>query len=212
MQYFKIATLIVLSFGLVPQRSVAQAQKTAQFDAVRDFSAQSNPNGTWSYGYVTSWGTPFILDDSSGSTWPGISAWWPSQLGPPPDVSHNDTKKQICDETWCIPPKFLHLHPGPNYEIDVLRWTAPDSGTYVFRVKFEGLDWAGPSTIFYIVQDSQEVLLQAPVDTYKQVAKWNPKPIKLTQGETIDFMVAVGDHYWCDSTGVAVRISERQKQ
>jgi len=214
MKFFKVVFLAILSLVLTSE-SVSQRQnlpqKLPQFDAVADWSAQSNPNGTWSYGYMTSWGAPFTLDDAFGSNWPGVSGWWPSQIGPPPDVSHNDTKKQVCGETWCIPPKFLHLHPGPNGEIDVLRWTAPDSGTYTFRVKFEGLDWLAPSTIFYIVQDSQEVLLQAPVDSYKQVAKWNPKPIKLAQGETIDFMVAVGDHYYCDSTGVAVRIWKRLK-
>jgi hypothetical protein len=208
MQWFRIVALGTLSFGLVFQTNVAQA-KLPQFDAVRDWSAESNPNGTWSYGYVTSWGVPFKLDDASGSNWAGVSAWWPSQVGPPPDVSRNDTKKQVCAETWCIPPKFLHLHPGPNGELSVLRWTAPESRKYVFRVAFEGLDWAFPtSTTFYIVQDSQGLLLQAPVNSYKQVAKWAPRPMRLVAGETIDFMVDWGQdgNYYGDSTGVAVKI------
>jgi hypothetical protein len=213
MKFFKVVGLAILSLILTSQ-SVAQRQnlpqKPPQFDAVKDWSAQSNPNGTWSYGYVTSWGATFTLYEVSGSNWPGIS-FWVRQLGVPPDVGHNDTKKQICGETWCIPPKYLHFHPGPDGEISVLRWTAPDSATYTFRVRSEGLDWLAPSTIFYIVQNSQEVLLQAPVNSYKQAAKWNPKPIRLTQGETIDFMVAVGDHYYCDSTGVAVKIWEHRE-
>jgi len=217
MEFHRIIGLVVLSFSLASPAIVAQAQmpqSLPQFDAVRDWSPQSNPNGTWSYGFTAFWGMPFQFDDLSGSNWAGVSAWWPSQVGPPPDVSHNDTKKQICGETWCIPPKYLHLHPGPNGEISVLRWTAPASRTYVFRVKFEGLDWAFPtSTTFYAVQDSQAVLLEAPINSYKLVSKWNPKPMKLTQGENIDFMVDWGQdgNYFGDSTGVAVKIWERAK-
>ena len=71
---------------LIPQAGSAQTQNpaTADYDAVRDFSIISNPNGVWSYGWLSSLGSPlnlYTVTDTTSVT--GMSAWLESGTIPP---------------------------------------------------------------------------------------------------------------------------------
>jgi hypothetical protein len=189
---------------------ISQAAPAQIYDAVKDFSIQSNPNGVWSYGYLTSWGTPFTLYASEESCWPGTSSWQePAGCGASGVVSRNNTHKQICNQTWCLPPAYLGTSPGPNCELTVTRWTAPSSGKFVMRVKFVGLDWYFPtSTYVYVLLNSTRLLLQAPITSYDQPLSFNPDPLRLSAGATVDLIVGCGeDNSWIgDSTGAELKI------
>lgn len=190
---------------------ISQAAPAQIYDAVKDFSAQSNPNGVWSYGYLDSWGTPFTLYTWGGncSGVPGVSWWDTSACSGPQQIAHNDKHKQLCYATWCLPVSYLLLHPGPNGQLSVLRWTAPTAGNFVMRVEFEGLDWSGPtSTYVYVVLNSKRVLLQAAITSYEWPLSFDPKPIRLAAGDTVDLMVDWGknQNYSFDSTGAELKI------
>jgi hypothetical protein len=193
---------------------ISQAAPAQTYDAVKDFTIQSNPNGVWSYGYITSWGTPFTLytwGGTGGACTPGTSVWSepPGCPTPSPVVSRNNTNKQICGTTWCIPTSYLGVGPGPNCELNVTRWTAPSSGSFMMRVKFVGLDWAYPtSTYAYVVVNSKRLLLQAPITSYEWPLSFNPQTLRLSAGDTIDLLVGCGKNnsYFGDSTGVWARI------
>ncbi len=79
MKTLKALSIAITLLLLMSQAASAQAPqwKNADYDAVRDFSIQSNPNGVWSYGYLTSWGAPLTLYSWGGtcSNSPGMS-WW----------------------------------------------------------------------------------------------------------------------------------------
>lgn len=189
---------------------ISQAASAQIYDAVKDFSIQSNPNGVWSYGYETSWGTPLTLYIWGGTCWPGTSTWQePPGCAPSPVLSHNDTHKQVCDQTWCFPPSYLGAGPGPNCELTVTRWTAPSSGKFVMRVKFVGLDWYFPtSTYVYVLLDSKRVLLQGSITSYEQPLSFDPEPLRLSAGSTVDLVVGCGkdNSYIGDSTGLELKI------
>lgn len=203
--------LIVLS--LISFCASAQTPQwvTASYDAVKDWSSQSNPNGVWSYGYLSNWGAPFTLYTSGG--WcnvPGTSAWWYAYCTVPL-VAHNDTGKTLCGTTYCVPPQYLAFHPGQNGELSVVRFTAPASAMYSMRVKFQGQDFGFPtSTYVYVLLKSKKLLLAAPITSYELPVSFNSEVFKLSAGDTVDFMVDWGadGNYNGDSTGVQAKISK----
>jgi hypothetical protein len=205
MKLLKAVAITIMLLLIISQAAPAQI-----YDAVKDFSIVSNPNGVWSYGYLASWGAPFTLYTWEGTCFTGMNTWMePPGCGPSPSVSHNGTGKQFCAQTWCFPPSYLGTSPGPNGELTVIRWTAPSSGTFVMRVKFVGMDWYFPtSTYVYVVRNSQRLLLQAPITSYEWPLLFYPEPIKLFAGDTIDLMVDWGKDgsYIGDSTGAELKI------
>lgn len=207
MKSLRILGFVILFLGLMSP--LALGQRVADYNVVRDWSSVYNPAGAWSCGYKTAWNAPFTLDAISGSQWPGVSAWWPGADVYLPAINHNDTKKIICADTWCLPTNYLMLHPGPNGEISVVRWTVPETGMYVLRVWFEALDVSVPTgTIFTVMHDGNGVLMKTQVGNYRQRSAFAPRPMKLGKGETLDFMASWGPNgdNAGGSTGLAVRI------
>lgn len=205
------AAAIRAGFVILISLLIAQSASAQTYDAVRDWSSQSNPNGVWSYGYLASWGTPFIIDTNEGvgCNAPGSSEWWPFTVCAGALVAHNDTNKEICALTWCFPVHYLAMHPGQNGEISVLRWTAPSPGTYLLQVKFQGQDWAYPtSTYAYVLHNSKGLWLKAPITSYKLPLLFSPRAVRLAAGDTLDFMVDWGKdgNWYGDSTGVQVKV------
>lgn len=143
----------------------AQAQT---YDSVKDFSITANPNGVWSYGWTPTLGGAFnsytVTDTTSV---PGMSAWLESgtYYSDPPYVAHNDTEETICIvPSVCIPPTYLHQHPGASGQYTVVRWTAPSAGAYEIRGRFVGLDSAGPTTTdVHVLLNSEFFLFSEPL-------------------------------------------------
>jgi hypothetical protein len=187
--------------------SPGPAPARVQYDAVKDFSITANPNGVWTYGWTSSLGsplTPYTVTDTS--TIPGISAWLAAGTysANPPYVAHNDTGVVICPG-FCVPPNDLHLHPGPNGEYSVVRWTAPSSGTIVIQGVFEGLEPDGPtSTDVHVLHNSSRSLLRGPINSYRQPLAFSGILLRVAAGDTVDFAVGFGSdgNYNGDSTGI----------
>ena len=202
-----IVVLLPLSQGVSAQGPECSS---ADFDAVRDFSLNSNPTGVWSYGWETSARGPLTLyPEASSACITGMGFWYASPKCYPPLVAHNDTDQQICWATLCVPPKYLILHPGPTGQMTVVRWTAPSDGLYGIRGKIEGLDYAGPtSTGFYAVMNSKVFLVRATIDSYKSPIIFHHRR-RLLAGQTIDFVVDWGTNhnYGFDSTGVQFTVT-----
>jgi len=138
---FALTVLLLISLTASAQ---APDSTNVDYDAVRDFSVQSNPNGVWSYGYLTSWGAPFTLFGWAGTCdIEGISWWFISNCDGLTSIARNNTSATVCWATVCQTPKYLLLNPI-NGQLSDLRWTAPSSGRFLMEIKFVGLDWAGP--------------------------------------------------------------------
>jgi hypothetical protein len=209
----KVLTIIgfaIMISLLLSQAATAQTPNLApDYDAVRDFSGQSNPNGVWSYGYSTAWGAPFKLNTVSCHPFQGASQWAESVCDQPAAIMHDDTGKKLCHVTWCMPPTYILSSPGPDGELSILRWTAPSSGRFLMQVTFEGMDYAGPtSTFVHVLQNSKQSLLKAPITSYHWPGVFDPKAVRLVAEDTVDFIVDWGKDrsYDFDTTGIEVKI------
>jgi hypothetical protein len=210
LRVFGITITLLLA---ISQTASAQTQNAAPtYDAVKDFSTQSNPNGVWSYGWESTFGgvlNLYTLTDTTSV--PGISAWLKSGTFPyyPPYVAHNDAAKQVCFGSVCVPAAYLDFHPGPTGQVSVVRWTAPSGGRFLVQVSFVGLDHVGPtSTDVHVLLNSKKQFLKAPITRYQWPLSFDPKVWTLSAGDTLDFMVDWGkdENFYYDSTGTEVKI------
>ena len=208
-----VLTSLVLLF---PQSVPAKSQKNApaaDYDAVRDFSITSNPNGVWSYGWLLSVGSSLNLYTvTDTTTFPGLSAWLETGMTMynPPFVGHNDTDTTFCYRSFCVPPGYLHLHPGVNDELSVVRWTAPTSGTFQLQGAVRGLDDI-TSTNFLAILNSERHLFTATV-TNRNPPVFFHRTLTVSAGDTIDFIVEFGrdGNYFNDSTGIQFKLTQMQ--
>ena len=59
MKLLKVFTITITLILAISQIAWAQTPNTVPtYDAVKDWATQTNPNGVWSYGYLTAWGAP----------------------------------------------------------------------------------------------------------------------------------------------------------
>ena len=169
-----------------------------------------NPSGVWSYGWLSSLGSPLnlyaVTDTTSVS---GMSAWLESgTLFDPPVVAHNDTSNVICFVAICVPPSYLLSHPGPNNEVSVVRWTAPSSGRFCVQGAVAGLDNKPTTTSFYEVLNSNRILFSATIDSYRSPILFH-HVLAVSAGDTVDFAVDFGEdgNYIGDSTGIQFKVT-----
>ncbi|HKU20197.1 MAG TPA: PEP-CTERM sorting domain-containing protein [Terriglobales bacterium] len=172
---------------------------------VADFSASSNPNGNWSYGYTATLGGTFIPFTVSGVGCGGTIDLWTTSSGYPV-VDHNSSgTTQTCSGTVSVPTDVLGMHPDNSGGDAVVRWTAPISGTYSIQGMFEGLDFVYPTTTdVHILLDSSTSLFSGNIASFEVPLNFSFSQA-LTAGDTIDFVVGFGadGNYFGDSTGLA---------
>jgi hypothetical protein len=186
------------------------------YDAAADFSPTSNPNGVWSYGWSQTLGSTFNLDTTS-ATIDGLN-WWEGPIftgaQPPgsfPLVGHNGTTSPITfGGTAEAQPGQLWMHPGPQDQFSVIRFTAPDAGTFVLATSFTGIDFAGPTrTDVHVLLDGSSIF-NGNVDGFGPGSGPSfTTTLTLHAGDTIDFAVGDGTHgtYNNDSTGITATLS-----
>lgn len=206
--------VFVIAALLISQVVSAQAPQcvNTDYDAVRDFSIGSNPNGIWSYGWESSLGGPFnlyTLTDTTSSS--GMSVWYKSgdsfcsNNNCWPVVGHNDTTKPVCVSiSTCVPPQYLFLHPSQIGELAVVRWTAPSAGRFLIAGQFMGIDFAGPTTTdVHVLLNSKNSLLNGPITSYNWPLTFKTI-VRVAAGDTVDFAVGYGQDrdLNCDGTGV----------
>lgn len=213
MKMMKCCRLVFIATLLASQALAQKPQwENPDYDAFRDFSIQSNPNGVWSYGWEAALGEPLTLYTASDSDcFQGLSIW---RIQPgcqwAPLLAHNDTGKKLCDEqnVTCYPPAALSLHPGPSGEYSVLRWTAPVTGWFLIETAFAGLDADNGGTDVHILVRNKQALFSGPVNTYWVPLTYQTR-VKVSVGDTIDILVGFGQNgnYYNDSTGVQFKLT-----
>jgi hypothetical protein len=182
----KKSALVLLAMVMLFLGVPKQLNADTTWDVTSSFrSDNGNPNGVWSYGWRNY--SQFQLYTSNGPDINGLPVWWgPLQYdgGVAPVIALNTTGSPING----VQPGQLALHPGPNGEASVLRWTAPvgvsglgsiqgqflpgDAGIMQVGV-FENGNWASP---LWTGTDSGAFSISVP----------------LTAGDTIDFAVYGG--------------------
>ncbi len=144
-----------------------------------------------------------LMNSSSAPS--GISFWTPP-AGREPCINFNGTKGRVRALGIVWEQGQLALHPGPQNEFSVLRWTAPAAGEYAVSVKFASI--AEHATTDVHILHAGEPLWKGYInlnDLGGELA-WS-KTIAMHPGETLDFAVGPGNaNYGGDNTGLTLTI------
>src|SRR5579884_2312357 len=185
--------------------------QTPLADAFADFSMASNPNGQWSYGYTLTRGSPLILFTHTSVTNPwfgcaGLGGWYENLGDAVPSALANTTSTVNRCGSITAPPGMMVLHPGPNGENGVARWTAPATGDIGIVGNFQGAD--NTTTDVAVLLNSSTVLFSGNINGLGDMRAF-PLRVHVNAGDRIDFSVGYGSDgaYDFDSTAFEATIS-----
>jgi len=167
----------------------AVAVLTVSYDPTVDFSIlNGNPNGVWSYGWMTTAFTSFTLYSNTNMI-NGSPVWW----GWNTDYTPNIWRNQSGSTQSGVQPGQLALHPGNGAQPSVLRWVAP----VTCMCRITGQFFAGDSGIMAVgVRAGTNWLWQASDAGAFDIST------PLEAGSPLDFVVSGG--YGFGSTPLAV--------
>lgn len=194
--------LIVLGASAL---SVGLASASTTYNAFVDFSGTTNPSpdGIWQYGYSSGLGSSFNLYLAQSFEC-SLTKWQiPGMI--PPVVEKNETQSDIhC--YGCIFPtsEFISLHPGPNGEYSVLRWTAPSAATWKITAIFKSLrSSVNTTTDVHLLHNSVPVQSSYVDGTLTTPGVDLSTTLTLDAGDFVDFAVGDGGNgMGFDTTGL----------
>lgn len=202
---FSFLLLGRMAFILTMILSADSAGKAADvYDASTDYSIDSNPNGVWSSGYLSTLSSQFVLFDQKRFVQDNVHIWVSSevQLLDDPAFGKNSSSSPVNG----INPNQVFLHPGPNGEYSVLRFISPSTGFFFLEVQFFEGDIGGTDGYVILNGDSADPVYYAPSTS------GNPKfddALYLLAGDTVDIAVgSLGDFYF-DTTPINVSFTEQ---
>ena len=193
--------------------SLQAAAVTVPWDAARDFSTSSNPNGPWSYGFSSNPGTGFAPATSCSVIIPEFVGWCafqPGAVNGEPWVVKNTSGTTQQGGSMRLVPGQLGMHPGPAAEVAKIRWTAPKRGYYQFDGSFESrsLAGAGATVDVHILLNGFPLLQEnisggfGPGSGPEFSIRWG-----MQAGDHVDFTVGAGGNgYNSDPTALDVAI------
>ena len=161
------------------------------YDATRDFSTDANPDGVWTFGYVTSIGgalTVFPSFDPETNRWYDIDN---VSLNCPCAWKNDGTSTQ-----YGAQPGELSIHPGGLGELTFVRWTAPIAGTFVVHVQFFVGDLG--ETDAYVLQESSILFYDDTTDDDPA----HDFTVTVAPGDNVDALVGPIDDFGGDNTPV----------
>jgi hypothetical protein len=202
----------------------AQAQGEPIFSAARDFSLAGNPTGPWSYGSSgTTLGgtfTPFAVTSTTAFDNPDFHSWQGTVTAEPlpefyPVILKNTAATTQQGGGANLLPGQLALHPGPNGEFSVVRFTVPHPGTFLVDGAFEGRDSVnGTSTDVYILLNDSPLFTGTVQGFGPESTQSFLTSLALQPGDRLDFVVGTGPNgtFFSDTTGVRATFWEENPQ
>lgn len=168
----------------------------------------SNPNFTvpeWSYGYrgdLESTNLTLFLAGQHTNAVATITDMEGFQTASSVIVGVNVSATAITPffVTLPIPSHEMWLHPGASGEFSVVRFTVPDSGTYLVDALWQDIDWtAGNGANAYIVRNGTKIFEQFFQNNSNPVTA-NFTNLALDADDTLDFVLGSNGDYNYDST------------
>jgi hypothetical protein len=131
---------------------------------------------------------------------------WHSPAGREPWATLNPSAQPVptpFDFTW--PPRQVALHPGPNGQYSVVRWTAPAADRYRIAAAFTGL-FKATTDVHLFHNGRPQFAAQLNLGSRPNTAT-HTSEVVLAEGDTLDFVVGWGNGtYGSDSTALTVTI------
>jgi hypothetical protein len=182
------------------------------YHAGDDFSASSNPNGVWSYGWLPAARFPFFLSlTNTPSGLPGLS-FWQGKPGNPffgvPNLAYNFSTNDILLDNAVFRSRKITAVPGPSGELAAIRWTAPQQGQLALQADFTGRD-PGTTSRAYVINPSGMLYSAEVLGFGTNSLRSFATNLTVAAGDSIIFGVDYGSNQiWnYDSTEVEVAIS-----
>jgi hypothetical protein len=179
---------------------------SAHWDAVRDFSTVSNPNGAWTYGDELSLGGAFNPFPLSATLFTDGPCWYNGAVLPNEAYVCLSTSQYTQQQLTVIVPNDM-LYMGAQTNVVVARWTAPSSGTFWILGQFRGLDLLQPQLTIAIYENGTQPLYTNSLGFFGDYQDFSLSNVTLQAGTTIDFAVTSTDLY-DDNVGLAARIDQ----
>jgi hypothetical protein len=191
------------------------------WDAASEFNDSTNPDaanpsGVWSYGWKKTLTDKFFLFTTPIYDPPDLSGW--SSASGYPLICHVSRSVPVLTHganRAIFPPHALGMHPGPNGEYAVIRFTAPADGTFKVSGQFYALDdnGTGTTTDVWLLRDNEKGgAFSGKIDCFggAKSASFTGATFSLKKGSTLDFQVGYGanKNYEYDSTGLVALIEK----
>lgn len=202
-------------------------QAATIFDPAADFSLSANPNHVWQYGYSETHSldpAQFRLD-KYGTTAGLIGFWHPDKTDKPgpgyyPYIAYNTTKQTQYGSSngWSLRPDEIAMEGSNTGQYTLLRFVAPESGTYEISARFAGVHFGLSTTDVHVLHNAVS-LFDADIQGYggdaafhkiegaSPTANYSGR-IELKANDTITFACAYGKNqtHYSDTTGLIARI------
>lgn len=192
------------SFGAVTSTvatlTVVVPPPPGSYDANRDFSLASNPNGAWSYGYVPTVGGPFDLI-TFPLTQPAangvlVQSWQLNRHSEPAVFCNTSSQTALTGDNGSYPWGtiwFFGGYPNTGQDLGAIRFTLPSGEDGAYRIEVAVQHYLdGPpagDTDFHVAKNGFELFGQflSPTDRagYTNI-------LRLAAGDTIDFLAGRG--------------------
>ncbi len=170
------------------------------FDANRDFSLASNPNGAWSYGSIPAIGGPFSLI-TFPLTQPAangvlVQSWQLNRHSEPAVFCNTSSETATTGPEGTFPPRtiwFFGGYPDTGQDLGAIRFTLPpgEDGAYRIEVAVQHYLDGPPAgdTEFHVAKNGAELFGQylAPADRAGYT-----NSLTLAAGDTVDFLTGRG--------------------
>lgn len=172
------------------------------FDATADYSRFNNPNGVWSAGYTDTLGSALNLYNINNGVTNGLNLWNSTVVNTASAPTFGRNLGGAMQ--FGIPPGQIMLHPGPQNQYSVLRFTAPVTTSYSLVGRFfSGDSGDTDATILLNSNTATPVFFAVTTGT-------NPtfnEALSLTAGNTVDFVVGSKGSFISDTTPLIVQIT-----
>lgn len=185
------------------------AASIADFSA--DFSASINPNGAWTYGYAGSLGGEPVASTTLSAYGPGgvIKAWSPTGTFWPTvgaNLSGASASFGAGDVVTLAAGQGL-LHPGPQGEFAVVRYTVQSPVLAELAIAFEGVDAVGTTTDVHVLKNGVQIF-GGLVDGYRATQSF-AQTYQFAAGDKVDVFVGWGGNanFNDDSTGFRMTLA-----
>lgn len=220
MKLSRTLSRLALYIGLFAAIAMPASAQTWNLSA--DFSADTNPNGAWSYGWKGgALNAPLVLFTNTAA----VPAWYSTQQlagwsasFPFPYVAYNISAQDWGyqapnpgEGSFSLHPHEVLLHPfSVNGEkFSVIRWTAPIVGLYTLSSAFRRFqDTAGYNSYYGVLLNGVELSgaggLLSDFNTVNSSATYNNPSLALNTGDTLDFVVGSGNDGTSNNDGTTV--------
>ena len=198
-------TVVKLVKETAPQAHVASWEIAGQFNAAQ------NPFEVWTYGYTSNPNCtgpiiPFTNKRSDLFVGRSFDSWVRGMTAGSQDLpAVRQSKGSTLISPLKISPNGLSMHPGPNGECAVVRFTAPAAGKYRFMGRFwaQNVSSSGTDTNVMVSINNNPPLFSGNV---KGLGSPTNMPFtgtrSLAVGDTMDFKVGANGDFINDSTGL----------